>query len=506
MPYLDHIARALLVSVIVSVVLPTQVVEAAFSPQSASSAVPSTATVTPHVAVIGGDPVKYTATAGTIEVTGLGGQSRANVFYIAYTVDRRGEDGPRPLTFAYNGGPGGSSALVHMAAFGPRTIRLADAADPPPSPRTIIDNPDSLLDISDLVFIDPVGSGFSRLLPSAKADDFYGVTQDAHVTAQFIRRYIAQNDRWSSDKYLAGESYGTLRSAVTAKLLQQDGITLAGIVLMSTILDNTTLFPQAGNDEPYWLFLPSEAAVAAYHHRIVQPPDLDSFLREVRGFASGPYLAALAQGSALPQAQRESIAALLHRYTGLPIDQILRASLRVTPDGFARTLLADQGQVVARADGRFHAPLAQPAGEAAPTSDPAYDAIIPAFTAALNTYLRDELGYVTTERYVVLDPGIADAWQWAPTDRGSPTALSVGYDLRDVMLSNPDLRVFSVNGLFDLTSPFLASEYTLSHLGLPPERQSNIAYGYYPSGHMTYINEAARAQLKRDLTSFYRRR
>ncbi len=464
-----------------------------------------TATVTHHVAVIGGNPVQYTATAGTIEVTGPGGQSHANLFYIAYVVDRHGGDGPRPLTFAYNGGPGGSSALVHMAAFGPRTIRMADAAVPPPSPRTIIDNPDSLLDVSDLVFIDPVGSGYSRMLPDAKADDFYGVAQDAHVTAQFIRRYIDQNDRWSSAKYLAGESYGTLRSAVTAKLLQQDGIALAGIVLMSTILDNTTLFPQAGNDEPYWLFLPSEAAVAAYHHRIATPPDLDSFLRDMRVFAGGPYLTALAQGSMLPQAQRASVADALHRYTGLPVDQILRADLRVTPDAFARALLADQGQVVARADGRFHAPLA-PAGEATPASDPAYDAIIPAFTAALNTYLRDELGYVTADRYVVLDPGIADAWQWAPTSRGSPTALSVGYDLRDTMIANPDLRVFSVNGVYDLTSPVLASEYTLSHLGLPPERQRNISYGYYPSGHMVYISRTARAQLKRDLTSFYKRR
>ena len=464
------------------------------------------ATVTHHVAVIGGKPVQYTATAGMIEVTGLGEQSRANLFYIAYTVDRHGKAGPRPLTFAYNGGPGGSAALVHMAAFGPRTIRIADAADPPPSPRTIIDNPDSLLDVSDLVFIDPVGSGYSRLLPDARADDFYGVAQDAHVTAQFIRRYIDQNDRWSSAKYLAGESYGTLRSAVTAKLLQQDGITLAGIVLMSTILDNTTLFPQAGNDEPYWLFLPSEAAVAAYQHRIPTPPDLDSFLREVRVFAGGLYLTALAQGSMLPQAQRASIAEALHRYTGLPTDQILRANLRVTPDEFARALLADQGQVVARADGRFHAPLAQPAGEATSASDPAYDAIIPAFTAALNTYLRDELDYVTTDRYVVLDPSIADAWQWAPTSRGSPTALSVGYDLRDTMIANPDLRVFSVNGVYDLTSPVLASEYTLSHLGLPSDRQGNISYGYYPSGHMVYISRTARAQLKRDMTLFYEHR
>ncbi len=253
-------------------------------------------------------------------------------------------------------------------------------------------------------------------------------------------------------------------------------------------------------------FLPSEAAVAAYHHRIATPPDLDGFLREVRAFAGGPYLTALAQGSALPQAQRVAVADTLHRYTGLPTDQILQAGLRVTPDAFARGLLADQGQVVARADGRFHAPLAQPAGDAGPAGDPAYDAILPAFTAALNAYLHDELGYLATDRYVVLDPGIADAWQWAPSSRGSPTALSVGDDLRDTMIANPDLRVFSVNGVYDLTSPFLASEYTLSHLGLPPDRQGNISYGYYPSGHMVYINAAARARLKHDLASFYERR
>ena len=496
-----HLARALLVLGVIGAVLPWQ---AAASPL-APSATAGTASVTHHVAVIGGRAIRYTATAGTIEVTGPGEQSRADLFYVAYTVDADGGPGSRPLTFAYNGGPGGSSALVHMAAFGPRTIRVADAADPPPSPRTIIDNSDSLLDVSDLVFIDPVGSGYSRLLPGAKADDFYGVAQDAHVTAQFVERYIDRNGRWGSAKYLAGESYGTLRSAVTARLLQQDGISLAGIVLMSTILDNTTLFAQAGNDEPYWLFLPSEAAVAAFHHRIATPPDLDGFLREVRAFAGGDYLTALAQGSMLSQARRAGIADALHRYTGLPVEQILRADLRVAPDAFARTLLADQGRIAARADGRFLAPLAQPAGEATSASDPAYDATIPAFTAALNTYLRDELGYVTADRYVVLDPGIADAWQWAPTSRGSPTALSVGYDLRDAMIANPDLRVFSVNGVYDLTSPFLASEYTLSHLGLPPERQGNISFGYYPSGHMVYINATAHAQLKRDLMSFYGR-
>ena len=436
-------------------------------------------------------------------MTGLGARSRANPFYVAYTLDGTDKHIPRPLTFAYNGGPGGSSALVHMAAFGPRTIRMTDAASMPPSPRTIIDNPDSLLDVSDLVFIDPIGSGYSRLLPEAKADDFYGVVQDAQVTAQFIRRYIDRNNRWDSALYLAGESYGTLRSAVTAKILQQDGISLTGIVLMSTILDNTTLFPQAGNDEPYWLFLPSEAAVAAYHRRIATPPDLSGFLRKVRDFASGPYLTALAKGAALPEAERASIADTLHRFTGLPIDQILRSDLRVTPDQFSRMLLADQGQIVARADGRFHAPLAEPLGEESQASDPAYDAVIPAFTAALNTYLHDELDYVTTDRYVVLDPSVADAWQWAPTDRGSPTALSVGYDLRDAMIANPALRIFSVNGMYDLTSPFLATEYTLNHLGLSPDRQGNIRYGYYLSGHMIYINETARAQLKHDLVKFY---
>ena len=481
-------------------VLPAQMVGAAPCPSSATLV---RASVTHHVAVVGGKSIRYTAKVGTIEVTGLGEQSHAKLFYIAYTVDVHGNHSSRPLTFAYNGGPGGSSTLVHMAAFGPRTIHMADIAITPPAPRPIIDNPDSLLDVSDLVFIDPIGSGYSRLLPGAKADDFYGVTQDAHVTAQFVRRYIDENDRWDSAKYLAGESYGTLRSAVTAKMLQQDGINLTGIVLMSTILDNTTLFPQAGNDEPYWLFLPSEAAVAAYHRRVATPPNLNSLFQEVREFASGPYLIALAKGASLPEAERTSIADTLHRYTGLPTDQILRTGLRVTPDQFSRMLLADQGQVVARADGRFHAPLAQPLGQETPASDPAYDAIIPSFTVALNTYLHDELGYVTADRYIVLDSSIADAWQWSPTSRGSPTALSVGYDLRDAMIANPNLRVFSVNGVYDLTSPFLATEYSLNHLGLPPDRQSNISYGYYPSGHMVYISETARAQLKRDLMAFY---
>jgi carboxypeptidase C (cathepsin A) len=464
--------------------------------------------VTHHSARIGGRTIPYTATAGTIVLNDAKDQPAASVFYVAYTAEGAGPSARRPLTFAYNGGPGGSSALIQLGAFGPRTVVTADAATTPPAPYDIVDNTDSLLDVSDLVFVDAVGTGFSRVLGNGSPKDFYGVEQDGRAFEQFIRRYITRNDRWNSPKYLAGESYGTTRSAVLAKMLQTDGISLNGITLMSTVLDYATLVARPGNDLPYWLFLPSEAAVAAYHHKLPNAPaDLPAFLQSVRAFAQGPYLSALAKGAALAPTQRDAVAQELHADTGLPLDYLLRSGLRVDPNRFDKQLLNASGETIGRFDGRFHNFDLDPISDGA-DSDPSSDAVFGAFTAAFNRYIRAELKYGSDAPYQFLSSEVNRQWQWQwhRSENGGVTAVNVASDLRDALTANPYLRVFSANGLYDLATPFFATEYSLAHLGLSPDLQPHITFGYYPAGHMIYLNPVAHAALKVDLARFYRER
>ena len=474
-------------------------------PSAAPLALPKAQTaITHHTARIGARTIRYTATAGTIVLTNAKDEPAASMFYVAYTADDAGAKNRRPITFAYNGGPGGSSALVHMGAFGPRTVVTTNAATTPPPPYDIIDNPDSLLDTSDLIFVDAVGTGFSRLVGGGTAKDFYGVEQDGQAFEQFVRRYITLNDRWNSPKYLAGESYGTTRSVVLAKMLQDRGIVLNGITLISTVLDFSTLIRQPGNDEPYWLYLPSEAAVAAFHQKLPSAPaDVNAFLQTVRAFAQGPYLAALAKGAALTPAERAVIAQTLHADTGLPVDYFVRSDLRVPPDRFEKQLLGSTNETIGRYDGRFREFDVDSIGDSADT-DPSSDAVFGAFTAAFNRYVREELHYRTDATYEFLSEDVNRHWQWYRHGESSPVAVNVGHDLRDVMTANPYLRVFSANGIYDLATPFFATEYSLAHLGLNPVLQSHISYGYYPAGHMIYLNPVAHAALKADLARFYR--
>jgi carboxypeptidase C (cathepsin A) len=460
--------------------------------------------ITHHTARIGNRVVRYTATAGTIQLTNAKDDVTASVFYVAYTADDSGPAARRPLTFAYNGGPGGSSALIHLGAFGPRTVVTTNAAITPPPPYDIVDNTDSLLDTSDLVFVDAVGTGFSRIVGHGTPKDFYGVDQDGQAFEQFVRRYITANGRWNSPKYLAGESYGTTRSIVLANMLQKDGIVVNGVTLISTVIDFSTLIAQAGNDLPYWLYLPTEAAVAAYHHKIgsMQSTDAAS-LQSVRAFAQGPFMSALAKGAALPNAERDAIAQQLHAYTGLPVDYLVRSRLRVEPDRFEKQLLSGTDETVGRYDGRFRNLDLDPIADDADT-DPSSDAVFGAFTASFNRYMREELHYMTDAKYEFLSGDVNRQWKWHRGDNGSPSAVNVSTDLRDAMTANPYLRVFSANGIYDLATPFFATEYSLAHLGLNPALQSHITFGYYPSGHMIYLNPVAHAALKADLVRFYR--
>jgi carboxypeptidase C (cathepsin A) len=460
--------------------------------------------VTHHSASIAGREVRYVATAGTLLLDNAKHETTASVFYVAYVAEDLGPPAQRPLTFAYNGGPGGSSALINLGGFGPRMVVTSDGEQTPPPPYAIVDNPDSLLDKTDLVFIDAVGTGFSRLAGSGTAKDYYGVDQDGRAFAQFIRRYLTANDRWNSPKYLAGESYGTTRSAVLAKILEDDGISLSGITLMSTVLDFATI--QGGDDDDllYELYLPTEAAVASRYHKSAgaSPLDRRALLGEVCAFALGPYAQALAEGSELTPAASERIATKLHDYIGLPVAYLERSRLRVPPDRFEKALLGDSGETVGRYDARFRDFDLDPIAAEA-ERDPSADAVFGAFTASVNRYLRDELGYTTDEKYEFLSGDVNESWDWKRGEHESPNALDVGSDLAQAMTANPYLKVLSVNGIFDLATPFYATEYELHHLGIAPQLQANVSFRYYPSGHMIYLNPAAHDALKRDLDAFY---
>jgi carboxypeptidase C (cathepsin A) len=488
-------------------IVPAAAASATPDPAANSSPLPvpkAQTVVTHHAAHIGNRMISYTATAGMIVLTDAKDEPAASMFYVAYTANGATPTARRAITFAYNGGPGGSSALIHLGAFGPRMVVTTNGAPTPPAPYEIVDNSDSLLDVSDLVFVDAVGTGFSRVVGHGSPKDFYGVEPDGRAFEQFIRRYITLDERWNSPKYLAGESYGTARSAVLANMLQKDGISLSGITLMSTVLDYATIIAQPGNDLPYWLYLPSEAAVAAYHHRLPQaPPDLPAFLAAVRTFAQGPYLGALSKGANLASNERDAIAQELHADTGLPLDYLVRSRLRVPPERFEKQLLSGTDETIGRYDARFHDFDLDPVADAA-GHDPTSDAVFGAFTAAFNSYIRSELHYVTDAKYEFLSSDVNRQWQWQRGENGSVTGVNVAHDLRDVLTANPYLRVFSANGIYDLATPFFATEYSLAHLGLDPALQPHITFGYYPSGHMIYLNPAAHSALKADLVKFYR--
>ncbi len=458
--------------------------------------------VTDHAATIGGALVHYKAIAGTILLRDAHDEPTASVFYHAYVATGLGPTARRPITFSYNGGPGGSSALVDVGAFGPRMVVTSNAEQSMPPPYQMIDNADSILDKTDLVFIDAVGTGFSRLAGKGTAKEYYGVDEDGNAFAEFIRRYITTNARWNSPKYLLGESYGTTRSAVLAKKLEDRGIAVSGVTLMSTVLDFASLEGRNADDEPFWTFLPTYAATAAFYRKLpTVPGDLTSFLADVRAFASGPYLHALALGDALPDSERSAIAAQLHAYTGLPLEYILRSNLRIAPERFEKVLLGGDVETVGRYDSRFHAFDIDPIGADADT-DPSSDAVFGAFTAAFNAYVRSDLGYKTDDEYKFLSYDVNRAWDWT-RGRSSPTATDVTPDLADAMSKDRYLRVLSVNGLYDLATPFFATETALRHLGIAKPLQSNISFRYYPSGHMIYLNPVAHAALKRDLDAFY---
>jgi len=476
--------------------------------KAASEAAPpkEESSVTEHTIRLGGQTIPYKATTATIILKNEKDEPTASIFYMAYTRTDVKEIDRRPLAFVYNGGPGSSSVWLHMGAFGPRRVVTADAENTPPPPYRLVDNPDCLLDAADLVFIDPVGTGFSHALGKAKDKDFWGVDQDVKALAQFVSTYVNRNNRWNSPKFLIGESYGTFRSAALVDYLQShDGMDFNGIVLISTVLDIGTLaFPQ-GHDASYIFYLPSYAATAWYHNALKnRPANLNAFLAEARQFAATKYADALMKGSKLGVAEKAEMAKALSGFTGLSEDYLVKADLRVKLAQFMEELQRNRGLTTGRLDARFSGPTFDLLSEFA-EYDPLQPAVGGAFTATFNQYVREELKFSQDKTYEILRIEAARNWDWKRGgERGSffPVSPNVEGDLAEAIVSNPHLQVQVENGLYDLATPFYATEYTMDHLGLPEKLRGNIHLEYYEAGHMMYLRTEDLARLKGNVASF----
>ncbi len=459
--------------------------------------------VTHHTLSLGGRRIAYTARAGTILLKDANNDPTASMFYVAYTADGASER-TRPVTFVWNGGPGSSTIWLHMGSFGPVRVAVpSNGAQPGPNP-PLLDNESSLLDTTDLVFIDAVGTGWSTVVAHGKTSDYYGIDEDAKAFSQFVQRWVTRNARWQSPKFLFGESYGTTRAANVVNRLQKDGMAINGVVLLSSALDYNFLPIRQGpgEDYAYIAYLPAEAAVAWYHHKAAgDPPDLARFVAEVRAFAGGPYAQALMHGDSLDAAVRAEIVAKLHAYLGLDEKYIAASDLRISPGRFEQELLRKQGRSVGRLDGRYTGEQVDRNGTV-PDYDPSNTMVSSGYVTALNHYMHDVLHYREERRYDPLDGSVNREWKY---QRGEDSnAPSVVADLRSAIVQNPSLHVLSANGYFDLATSFYGTEYLLDHMGLTPEQRKRLHYAYYASGHQVYLNHESLVQFKADLVRFYR--
>jgi carboxypeptidase C (cathepsin A) len=455
--------------------------------------------VTNHTVMIGGREVPYRATTGTMVLKDEEGKAKASLFFVAYTKQDVPDSATRPILFSFNGGPGSSSVWLHLGLLGPRRVVMGDPPDVPAPPGQLVDNVYSLLDVTDLVFIDPVTTGFSRPAPGQDANQFHSVQGDIESVGEFVRLYTTRNARWSSPKFLAGESYGTTRAAgLAAHLQSQLGMFLNGVILISSVLNFETLSDDRGNDLPFALFLPTFTATAWYHKRLAPElqGDLAKTLAEVQQFAQGDYTLALMKGDALEPAARSEIARRLARYTGLGAEFIERANLRVSMDRFTKELLRADRRTVGRLDSRYLGIDYDSAGENF-EADASYAAIQGPYTAALNQYVRSELKFESDLPYEILT-GRVQPWNFGAANR----YLDVADRLRSAMIENRNLRVFVACGYYDLATPYFAAHYTFQHLGLDPTLTPHITMGHYPAGHMMYIHEPSLKQLRADLVAF----
>lgn len=455
---------------------------------------------TQHTTQIGGQEIKYTATAGTMNLKKEDGTVTASMFYIAYTRDGVSDISKRPITFAFNGGPGSSSVWLHMGTLGPKRVLLQASGYPTPPPYKLVDNEYSILDMTDLVFIDPVSTGYSRAAPGTDANQFHGFRGDLNSVGSFIRLYTTRNERWTSPKFLAGESYGTTRaSALSGYLQEQQGMNLNGIMLLSSVLNFGTISFDSGNDLPYILFLPTYTAAAWYHKKLPKDlqGDMKKALAESQSFAGGEYSAALLKGDTITPQERTQIAQKLARFTGLSATVVERNNLRVPIFRFTKELLRDQDRVIGRYDSRIVGIDENPATTDF-EYDPSYAIVQGAFTATWNQYVHSELKYESDLTYEILT-GKVQPWNY---DQFENRYVNVAETLRDAMTKNRDLKVFVANGYFDLATPFFATQYTFSHMHLDPSLRDHVSMDFFEAGHMMYIHKPSLEKVAGDLRRF----
>lgn len=455
--------------------------------------------VTRHTVTVDGKSIDYTATAGYLPVKDNKKKIIAHIFYIAYTKDDVSDEHNRPITFAFNGGPGSASVWLHMGALGPKRVELDDKGISPAPPYHLVNNNNSWLDQTDLVFIDPIPTGYSRAEDGVDMKQFHGYGNDIKSVGDFIRLYTTRNNRWSSPKFILGESYGTTRAAGLSGYLQDNyNMYLNGIIMVSSVLNFQTISFSAGNDQPYIFFLPTYATSAWYYKLLspaLQNKTVEEVAKEAKAFAEGPYAHALFEGNAISEQEKNMIIEKLHDYTSLPEDYLRRANMRIPAFQFFKLLLRDSGKVIGRYDSRFSGEDMDPLSNRM-EYDPSDANISGSFVGAFNDYIRSDLKFKTDENY----DAMANVWPW---DYSRNNYLNVAPTLHEAMVKNKYLHSWVVCGYYDLATPFAAAEYVVSHMGLTPSQKQRMQLTYYKAGHMVYISKSTISQLHQDAISFY---
>ncbi len=460
---------------------------------------------TSHSVKINGKKIDYTAIAGKMPLTDDTGKMKAEIFFIAYEAGGT-KHSERPLTFAFNGGPGSSSVWLHVGAMGPKKVLFESEGFPPPPPAKIIDNDHSWLLFTDLVFIDPVGTGYSRGADNDTQKEFYDIKKDIESVGDFIRLYLTRHNRWLSPKFLAGESYGSTRAAGLAGYLSKTyGIDLNGIVLISPVLDFNTISFNNSNTLPFALFLPTYTATAWYHNKLPETPEkLQPLLNEVEKWVSSRYVSELFKGNSVSYAQRNQTASTISKYTGLDTGYVLKNSLKIHPSRFRKELLRESAMVAGRMDSRIALQEKDPANDTTYT-DPSFQMIMSPFSSVINHYVRNELEFERDTPYIHLNSRVLRKWKWDSAISGQQGHVSLSGNIVDALHANNQLKIFMACGIYDLATPYFAAKYTVSQMDIDKNLLDNIVMSFYNAGHMMYTRQECLKKLFLDARGFYKK-